>query len=55
MTVSTYLDGAGRENFIFSGEIGNPVSYDLMPKTKIEAIVPDYKVEGRDSSGGSGT
>jgi nitrogen regulatory protein P-II 1 len=45
MTVST-VSGWSRQRELHLQWRGSPVSYDLMPKTKFEAIVPDEKVEG---------
>ena len=44
MTVST-VSGWSRQRELHLQWRGSPVSYDLMPKTKFEAIVPDEKVE----------
>lgn len=44
MTVST-VSGWSRERELHLSWRGNPVSYDLIPRTKFEAIVSDDKVE----------
>jgi nitrogen regulatory protein P-II 1 len=44
MTVST-VSGWSKQRELHLQWRGSPVSYDLMPKTKFEAIVPDEKVE----------
>jgi nitrogen regulatory protein P-II 1 len=44
MTVST-VSGWSRERELHLSWRGSPVSYDLIPRTKFEAIVSDDKVE----------